>query len=688
MLCKRSKNLPGFRLSLMLSVLAVGCPVYGATDQPATRDLLDLSLEELQQIKVTVASPFRESDLVVGSTVALITERDWQLAGAQRTSDAISHLPATLITPTVFGGDAIAIRGYAVGARGLATLIDGVPVNNFATGSAQYGPSNVGLGVLKNIEMIRGPGSAIYGSDAFHGVFALNTFESEADLSQLNASMGSTGYYQGSFHDSHQLTDSVRSNIALSARGQGNQDRRYSYTDSNGNTQSASRDLNYDSQTAVIKLASDEEQLWSYRLGFYWDSYQAEEFPGFGRSLSGNQSALANKDWAGADNRFAMANLSITRQLPYDITAQLNNFYWHNTTLWLSSRRTTNSGVGEVMSDEVNSRQGSELLFKQADNVWHTQWVAAVGYNKAQVDNAQDSSFAPDGSLLSSRNLAFDGLDRTIKDVYLQARTSLYDGKLELLYGGRIDDYPNFGIKRTPRMGVVFLPQADRAYKFLYGEAFRAPVASELTSSALSKGDPDLKPETSKSYELIFMQRWGSSKFELTLFENQWWDGIATMPSTDPNFSLEFANVSRNNSRGVEVSYQLISHHWLADLSASYVKSKNVLTDQVYVMFPRVMLNAGIGYQLDRGWQLYWNNRFFTDATVGPVNSLIPHPESLPSYWRADLHISKDLSDDVQLLLDIKNLFDRQNYSPSMASAEDGYLGEPFSLTLGMRYKF
>lgn len=688
MLCSRYKNSRRFHLSLVLSAFAFGCPAYGATDKSVGRDLLELSLEELQQIKVTVASPFRESDLVVGSTVALITERDWQLAGAQRTSDAISHLPATLITPTVFGGDAIAIRGYAVGARGLATLIDGVPVNNFATGSAQYGPSNVGLGVLKNIEMIRGPGSAIYGSDAFHGVFALNTFESDADLSQLSASLGSTGYYQGALRDSRRLTDSVRSNMALSVSGQGNQDRSYSYTDNNGNEQSASRDLNYDSQTAVIKLASDEEQLWSYRLGLYWDSYQAEEFPGFGRSLSGNQSVLANKDWSGADNRFAMINLSIARQLPYDITAQLSNFYWHNAMLWSSNRRTSNSGVGEVMSDEVNSRQGSELLFKQADNAWHTQWVAAVGYNKTQVDNAEDSAYASDGSLLSKNSLAFDGLDRAINDAYLQARTSLYGGKLQLLYGGRIDDYPDFGVKRTPRMGVIFLPQPDRAYKFLYGEAFRAPIASELTNGPFSKGNPDLKPEISKTYELIFMQRCGNSKFEFTLFENQWWDGIATMPSSDPNFSLEFANVSRNDSRGVEISYQLISRHWLADVSASHVKSKNVLTNQAYVMFPRVMLNAGIGYQLDNGWQLYWNNRFFSDAKVGPVNSLIPQPESLPPYWRADLHIGKDLSEDVQLFLDVKNLFDRKNYSPSMANAEEGYLDEPLNLTLGMRYKF
>src|SRR6187402_2696149 len=89
---------------LLLVTLSSGFPAFVEAKTPAINDLLELSLEELQQIQVTVASPFRESDLVAGSTVALISERDWQLAGARRTSDAIGHLPATLALPNLFGG--------------------------------------------------------------------------------------------------------------------------------------------------------------------------------------------------------------------------------------------------------------------------------------------------------------------------------------------------------------------------------------------------------------------------------------------------------------------------------------------------------------------------------------------------------------------------------------------------------
>jgi len=685
---QRNKKYFPHHLPHALLAILVASQVAPVCAESAVNDLLDLSLEELAQIQVTVASPFRESDLVVGSTVARVTAKEWQLAGAHRTSDAIGHLPSTIVLPNVFGSDAIAIRGYAFSTRGLATVIDGVPVNNFSAGSAQFGLANFGLGALNNIEMIRGPGSAIYGSDAFHGVFALNTFEADADITDVSSGLGSEGYYQGALHDSHQLSSNLRSNIAFTVSGQGDQDRAYSYTDtSTGQPQSASRELQYGSQTGVIKLVSDAAQPWSYRVGFYWDHYDAEQFPGYGRSLSQGKSALGATDLSGNDSRFAMSTLSISRILSNQITVQLNNFYWDNTTEW-SSWWPSSAGIWKSVSQQVNIRQGTDLVFKQADNAWNTQWVASIGYQHMQVDRARESGFAADGSLFSKTTPAFSGLDRSINDVFLQARTSLYDDKLQLLYGGRVDDYEDFGVQQTPRVGVILLPQTDLAFKLLYGEAFRAPIASELTNGAFTKGNPDLKPESNNTYEFIVMKREQHWKAELTFFKNHWQDGIATVPSSDSNYRLEFVNVSKNSAQGVELSYEIINNPWLVDLSASYVQSQNDLTDKDYVVFPRVILNAGFGYQLANGVQFYLNNRFFGNSKAGPITTAIPNPKSLSPYWRTDFHMGKELSEHLQLSLDIKNIFDRDNYLPSMASAEDGYLDEPLNLNLGMRYKF
>jgi outer membrane receptor for ferrienterochelin and colicin len=87
------------------------CIVTAATS--STPDLFKLSLEELTQVNVTVASLFDSTELDAKSTVAVVDEHDWRRRGARRTLDAISHLPETMVLPVNGGLDVIAIRGYA-----------------------------------------------------------------------------------------------------------------------------------------------------------------------------------------------------------------------------------------------------------------------------------------------------------------------------------------------------------------------------------------------------------------------------------------------------------------------------------------------------------------------------------------------------------------------------------------------
>jgi iron complex outermembrane receptor protein len=163
--------------------------------------LAAMPLEELfgLRVKVEAASLFRESDLKVGSAVAAIPEESWRSRGAQLTTDAISHLPGVIALPTFGGARGIAIRGYAteLSVRGTATRIDGVPMNTFGGGTAQYTLPNFNLGTLDRIEMIRGPGSALYGSDAFHGVLSMKTFQSPRNVIQAEAEAGTLGRYHG-----------------------------------------------------------------------------------------------------------------------------------------------------------------------------------------------------------------------------------------------------------------------------------------------------------------------------------------------------------------------------------------------------------------------------------------------------------------------------------------------------------
>lgn len=673
------------RMLILTLCLSVVVSVDAAPAVSSLEQLLELPLEELSNIKVTVASRFSEPELAVSSTTAVIQEKDWRKRGAQRLHDAISHLPSTLILPGIFGGDNIAIRGYAQSEpSGIATLWDGVPISTLQSGTAQFDRNNIGLFTLDRIEMIRGPGSALYGSDAFHGVFSLHAFESESDINRVSANLGSNDYYQGGIQYSQQIAEGLRLNASAALSGQSEQDRTYTYTDiDTGLAASAERDYEYQSKTAVVKLVSDPDKTFAYSLGLYLDDNRSEDFQGFGTRLTGGSSNLAERDLSGNDSEFHMSKFSMTRKFSDQLSAEFSGYYWLQDHVFTIIQPSGNT----VDSDAEENQSGLNLTVRQPAERRATQWSLDFGYRRTTVEANLRTVTAPDGSIVSSGSTAVEGLNRDIYSISLDAATPLADESWRLAYGARYDDYSDFGSHISPRLGVIYHSQPDSAIKLLYGHAFRAPFGVELVGTAIIKGDPDIQPETIDTYELVFAEHSKNWKTELVLFASQWKDGIITVPSLPP-FPQEFVNRGENNAQGIEVSYLLKSGAWLFDTSASYVESENELNNTDYVAFPKVIFNLGIGYQLASDLDIFINNRVHLQVKEGPVLDSIPNPEPLPDYWRTDVNITKKLSGDWSLFLNIRNLFDRDNMLPSIQNSENGIPDESFNISAGADYLF
>lgn len=79
-----------------------------------------------------------------------------------------------------------------------------VQINPLEEGT-QFTRQNINLDVLDRIEMIRGPGSALYGENAFHGVLSLRSFESPSDVSQFHTAIATTGYRVASLRHSQSI---------------------------------------------------------------------------------------------------------------------------------------------------------------------------------------------------------------------------------------------------------------------------------------------------------------------------------------------------------------------------------------------------------------------------------------------------------------------------------------------------
>ena len=137
-------------------------------------DVFDLSLEELQSIKVEVASLFEDDILDIASSTAVLHRSDWQNRNASTLGQALEAVPSVFANTIWGGSEVIAIRGYAteLSVRGVSYTIDNLPLGTYTYANTGYAIPRMPLPLMQQVEMIRGPGSALYGSDAFHGVLA------------------------------------------------------------------------------------------------------------------------------------------------------------------------------------------------------------------------------------------------------------------------------------------------------------------------------------------------------------------------------------------------------------------------------------------------------------------------------------------------------------------------------------
>ncbi len=119
--------------------------------------------------------------------------------------------------------------------------------------------------------------------------------------------------------------------------------------------------------------------------------------------------------------------------------------------------------------------------------------------------------------------------------------------------------------------------QGKTALKFLYGQAFRAPNAQDLTSSTAVLGNPKLKPEIIDSYEIVLMHKAKFWKTNLVLFENVWRNGIVRVlkPLLPQPFVAEAENKGINKSRGAEIEFYFNNNKWDLLLSRSHIISKD-----------------------------------------------------------------------------------------------------------------
>lgn len=532
-----------------LSQVEVATPASAPQDSQQTKDLTELSPEELTKIQVatvTTASKYVQKVTEAPTSASVITADDIQRYGYRTLVDILNSVPGFYVSND---------RNYSYfGARGflrpgdynsrVLVLIDGHRLNDDIFDSVLAGTEfQLDADLIDHVEVVRGPTSSLYGTDAFFGVVNVITKRGQqlqgVEVSNEAASFGSyTGrasygaklhndlemLYSGSVYDSHGHDRLFFPEFASPATNNGIAE--------NADSDHFRRffaDLSYRGFTLQGAYSSREKAIPTASFGTVFNDARTRTI-----DSRGYMDLKYEHTFAGG-----LAILSRVYSDHYD---------YHGTYIYDVSQ----TNVPQLAFNQdlaLGDWWGGEV--QATKKLWSRHRVA-VGLGWRDEFREDETNFNENPFVLYQR----DRRGSSDWGLYLQDEFRI--GKdLILSAGVRRDYYYSFGTTTNPRLALIYSPLRKTTFKALYGTAFRAPSTYEQYYSGFgNQASPALKPETIKTGELIWEQYWGEH-LRLSASGFQYWTRDLINQGIDPvTGNIFYQNIGSVRTKGAELELE------------------------------------------------------------------------------------------------------------------------------------
>ena len=716
------------RSSSIYTCLALAASIT-AVPSMAEEAFFELSLFELQDIPVEVASLFEDSTLDVASSTASISRSEWQNRGAISLGQALEGVPS-VFTNTVWGGsEAIAIRGFAteLSVRGVAHSLDGIPLGSYTYASPSYLLPRAPLNLLNQVEMIRGPGSTLYGNDAFHGVISMELFNSAVNGGEAIVQAGAPGQYEVSAVNSYN-NDKWHVHTGGSIQSDGNHDLEFSYTDPyiENTTSKGSREQGFDNASAFLKIGygNVSGSRGQFGLSLFRNDFSSNEFQGVGSQFFSriplifdveSSSIAAAGDKSNSQNELTVLGFSHEILLDNDIQLKNHIYNWQSKQEWefdnsnypddltfsaafdQPAALAGTTWACKVDGDDTSynplfcphalfqgteeTRMGFSTQVKQAINRFNTQWVVGGGFDKIEITDGRFERINEDGITSQLVTSSYIGSERELGHVLAQARSGFLKNQLLVTYGARWDYYSDVKNHISPRLGLVYKTTDTLTQKLLFGHAYRAPTAVEKFGSGAVLGDINLKSETIETFEFINIYRQHNYEIEAVLFFSEWNNAISLVEVT--NVQNQYKNNDSNASKGLEVSVRSKIQSTTINAQTSYTKSENKTDGVDYVAFPEWMGSVNIEHPIKETLKAGVWQRFMLSYQLNDTDTTAKEE----SYYRTDLYLNWRYDKNLTVIANIQNVFDTENTLPSYYGSEGGLLDYGRIIKASINYK-
>lgn len=596
----RTGRAPRGVATLLLLALVAPCRLVHAEQEPPQADagkLGDMSLEELLSLrieKVFSASKYEQQVTRAPASVTIVTGDEIRRFGHRTLADVLRAVRGLYVTYdrnySNFG-----IRGFArpgdFNTRVLL-LVDGHRMNDNLYGSALIGPeATLDLELIERIEVIRGPSSSIYGNSAFFGVINVIT-RSGAQLDGVEASAegGSLSTYRERAAYGKQLDNGLEAIVSAS---------RY---DSAGNRRLFYPEFDRPATHHGIAEKADGESSHAFfgRLA-YRDftlsgaySRRVKDVPtaSFGTAFNAGREETTDErsyldfkvEHAFSPETQVLARAAYDRyeyraDYPYDYAAPGDPPF-------------------VIVSHDDDYGDGVEAEV-QVTRRFRGRQIVVFGGEVREDLHLYQSNFNDDPKTYNFLS------DRQGHSLGLYAQTELELGSRLLLNAGlRYDRYDNFGGTLNPRFGLIYSPRPTTTVKLLYGRAFRAPNAYEryLESPGFNKANPDLKPETIRTYELVFEQYLPHGLLFTASGYRYGIRQLITQVRDPADGLLVFENVDAINAKGLELGMETrLSNGLLARVAYAWQEAEDEHSERQLNNSPRHMAKLNLSVPLAGG---------------------------------------------------------------------------------------
>ncbi|GAB1262767.1 TonB-dependent receptor plug domain-containing protein [Aurantivibrio plasticivorans] len=535
----------------------------------SSQPLYQLSLDELLTLPVVGATLSDETTLTAPAAVTAFSDADIAKLGVTYLHELLNLIPGFQSQRSAEFANmySYASRGRRNGtfSKEVLLLVDGRIFNDPRSGASNGTLPIFPLEQVKRIEVIRGPGSALYGANAYTGVINIIT---HTEINKLGIEYGNQTQKLVALGGKRSGDIALNGYIGLDKKDGDVYNLQDSFSSSRVNSEDPYHAGHIDIGIDYLSTSLDVRYDFNHSKNFYLGGSLAEDINRveFGQLHTRIKHAFDIKpDWESSiefsylksgytfdTQGSAPGAFSLISDPASDaallakgkIEGHRYRFLWHNTASWHSSND-LHFGVEWRHEDDTHAR---------AHTNFNTAQLVAGDF---PIDSYTGLDYVSPATLEQKSD---------ILGVYGQYQLTLGKSTHTTL-GLRYDDYDDAGSHTSPRIALVHLFNDKHAIKLLYGEAFRAPAKTEtgFTQNQFITGNPELTHELVSTSDLIWISHWKHTFISAGIFYNRFEDPIRA-GMLDGRRSFLQSGVEER--RGIEAEIrQGVGQHWEALMS-------------------------------------------------------------------------------------------------------------------------